>query len=359
MKAAVLRQAGHPMTIEDVELDTPEPHEVVIRTAAAGVCHSDLHYVEGLYRTDLPVIPGHESAGVVEVVGSAVTYVQPGDHVITCMSVFCGRCERCSTGRPVLCQKPPVRRTSGSRLHQGGTPIGQLYELSSYAEQMLVHERAVVKIGKDMPLDRAALVGCAVMTGVGAVINTAEVAVGSTVAVIGCGGIGLSAINGARMAGARRVIAVDVVADKLRLATSFGATHLVDASAGDPVEAVRELTDGGADYSFEAVGLKQTAEQAFSMIRFGGAATIIGMVPEGQKLEINSVELLMEKTLTGSNMGSNRFRSDMPALVDAYMDGRLELDKLISQRVGLKDINDAFAEMKAGNVARSVIVFGS
>ncbi len=360
MKAAVLREVGQPLTIEDVEVDTPGPDEVLIRTAAVGVCHSDLHFMEGHYHADLPVVPGHEAAGVVEQVGERVTYVAPGDHVITCMSVFCGHCKVCTTGRPYLCESAETRRTEGSRLLQGGEPIDQLYELSSYAEMMLVHERAVVKIRKDMPLDRAALIGCAVMTGFGAVVNTAKVEVGASVAVIGCGGIGLSAINGAALTGAGQIIAIDVVAEKLEAAKHFGATHVIDSStmtSAEVVAAVKDLTSGGVEYSFEAVGLKATTEQCFDMLRPGGDATVIGMVPEGQRVEIDASELLMEKTLQGSNMGSNRFRVDMPRLVEFYLDGKLHLDELISKRIDLSDINKAFDEMKSGSVTRSVITF--
>jgi S-(hydroxymethyl)glutathione dehydrogenase/alcohol dehydrogenase len=222
---------------------------------------------------------------------------------------------------------------------------------------MLVHERAVVKIRKDMPLDRAALIGCAVITGFGAVTKTADVEVGSTVVVIGCGGIGLSAILGAVAAGAGIIVAVDVASDKLTLAREFGATHVINSSVVDPVNEVLALTDGGADYTFEAVGLKKTAEQAFEMLRPGAEAVIIGMVPEHQTIEIKASELLYEKRLTGSNMGSNHFRTDMANLVDLYMGGRLPLDELISKRVTLEDINEAFDDMKRGHVARSVIVF--
>ena len=359
MRAAVLRAVGEPLTIETIDIDDPGPGEVRIRTTAAGVCHSDLHFVDGLHHTPLPCVPGHESAGVVEAVGAGVTYLSPGDHVITCMSAFCGVCRNCTAGRPVLCESTETWRAPDAppRLSQQGTPITQLYNLGSYAEEMLVHERACVKVRDDMPLDRGALIGCAVMTGFGAVTNTAQVPVGSTVVVIGCGGIGLSAINGAAVAGAGRVIAVDVSPAKLETALTFGATDLVDASSTDPVRAVRELTGGGADYAFEAVGMKATAEQAYEMVRYGGTAVVIGMVPQGQKLEIDAEALLMEKTLTGSNMGSNRFREDMPRLVEFYLDGRLHLDAMVSERVGLDDINEAFAAMKAGEVARSVIVF--
>ncbi|MEM7345482.1 MAG: Zn-dependent alcohol dehydrogenase [Chloroflexota bacterium] len=359
MKAAVLREVGQPLTIEEVQIDNPGPREVLIRTAAVGVCRSDLHYIEAHYATPMPTILGHESAGVVEKVGSAVTYVQPGDHVITCLSVFCGHCEFCTTGRPFGCANPETARPAGAppRLSQNSEPIHQFYDLSSFAEQMLIHEHALVKIRKDMPLDRAALIGCGVTTGFGAVINTAKVEVGSIVAVIGCGGIGLSAINGAAITGAGRIIAIDISNTKLETAKQFGATDVINATETDPVEAVKKMTAGGVDYSFEALGRKETSEQSFQMLRRSGVATIIGMVPEGQMIEIHAADLIYDKKLQGSDMGSNRFRVDMPRFVDFYLKGQLKLDEMISQRVSLSQINEAFEDMNSGSVARSVIVF--
>jgi S-(hydroxymethyl)glutathione dehydrogenase/alcohol dehydrogenase len=361
MKAAVLREVRKPLQIEDVEIASPGPHEVRIRTAAAGVCHSDLHFQQGSYMTPMPIVLGHESAGIVEEVGSEVQYVKPGDHVITCLSVFCGHCSYCLSGRPNLCDKIETRRRPDQppRLSQGGELIQQFADLSSYAEQMLVHEHAVVKIREDMPLDRAALIGCGVVTGAGAVLNTARVEAGSTVAVIGCGGVGLSAVQGAAIAGAGRIIAVDKVASKLELAKAFGATDGVNASEGDPVQQVQQLTGGGVDYSFEAIGLKQTAEQSFAMLARGGTATIIGMVPFGTNLEIpGHIDFFwFEKKLQGSNMGSNRFRVDMPRYVDFYLSGKLNLDDMISARIKLDEINSAFAALEKGEVARQVIVF--
>lgn len=359
-RAAVLREVDAPLTIEEIVVDDPGPGEVLIATAAAGVCHSDYHFINGHYGCELPVVPGHESAGVVEAVGPGVEYVGPGDHVITCMSAACGGCKFCITGRPALCSAPESQRpsSSASRLSSGtGEALGQLYDLASYADKMLVSERAVVKIRDDMPLDRAALIGCAVMTGFGAVVNTANVPLGATTAIVGCGGVGLSAILGAGAAGASQIIAIDIHDDKLEVARSFGATHVVNSSSVDPVTAVRDLTQGGVEYSFEALGRKRTSEQCFEMLENGGFATIIGMVPEGHNLEVDASALLMEKTLQGSNMGSNRFRLDMPDLVDRYMTGVLPLDDMITARVGLDDINDAFANMLDGTVSRSVIVF--
>ncbi len=362
MKAAVLNNVPGQLEIEDIDLGTPGPREVLVRTHTAGVCHSDLHFMEGLYPYPTPCVLGHESAGVVEAVGSSVTYLSPGDHVITCLSAFCGHCENCISGRPSICMNKNTELVRGAddapRLSRNGEPVSQFLHLSSFAEQLLVHENTVVKIDKEMPLDRAALIGCGVTTGLGAVFRTARVEPGTSVAVIGCGGIGLSAIQGARIAGANKIIAVDMLQSKLDLAKTMGATHTVDASAVDAVAAVRELT-GGVHYSFEAVGLKVTSEQAYGMLRSGGQATVIGLVPVGTKIEIEAVTLIDEKILTGSNMGSNQFRTDMPRFVDMYMQGRLNLDDMISQTVKLEQVNEAFEDLKKGNVARSVISFDS
>ena len=359
MKAAVFREVNQPMQIEEVEIGDPGPREIVVRTKAAGVCHSDLHFYNGTYPGQMPVILGHESAGVVEEVGRDVTYVKPGDHVITCLSVFCGHCEHCLTGHMSLCQSPEVRRgrEDAPRLSQNGNLVHQFANLGSFAEKMLVHEHAVAKIREDMPMDRAALIGCGVTTGVGSVIHTASVEPGSTVAVIGCGGVGLSCINGAALAGAGSVIAVDRVASKLELARKFGATETVNASECDAVDRVREITGGGVHYAFEAIGLKVTAEQAFRMLRRGGTATVIGMIPPGEMVTLHGPEFLQEKTMQGSMMGSNRFRVDMPRFVDFYLQGKLHLDDMISSRISLDDINDAMAQLETGEVARNVITF--
>ncbi|GIS97569.1 MAG: alcohol dehydrogenase [Gammaproteobacteria bacterium] len=359
MKAAVLHEVNQPLEIQEVQTSKPGPREVLVRTVAAGICHSDLHFQNGSYPYPLPAILGHESAGVVEEVGSSVNYVKKGDHVITCLSAFCGHCEYCLTGHMSLCQEPELLRKEGeeSRLMQNAKPIAQFLNLSSFAEQMLVHEHAITKIRDDMPLDRAALIGCGVTTGVGAVIHTAAVEPGSTVAVIGCGGVGLSCINGAEIAGASRIIAIDTVASKLELARKFGATDVVNAKDSDAVEAVRELTQGGVHYSFEAIGLKATTEQAFKMIRAGGCATVIGMIPVGTMVEVHGPEFLREKKLQGSNMGSNRFRVDMPRFVDFYLSGKLHLDDMISSHISLEDVNAGLQQLETGEVARNVIMF--
>lgn len=359
MKAAVLRETNRPLEIEEVQVSKPGPREVLVRTVAAGVCHSDLHFMDGSYPYRLPTILGHESAGIVEEVGSDVTYVKKGDHVITCLSAFCGHCDKCLTGRLSLCQSPEVSRKADeeSRLLSNSQPIHQFLNLSSFAEMMLIHEHALVKVRDDMPFDRAALIGCSTTTGVGAVFHTAGVEPGSTVAVIGCGGVGLAAINGAAIAGAGVIIAIDRVESKLELAKVMGATHVINASQCDAVGEVLELTRGGCDYTFEAIGLKATAEQAFKMLGAGGTATIIGMIPVGTMVELHGVDFLAEKKIQGSNMGSNRFRIDMPRFVEFYLNGKLHLDQMISKHIKLAQVNDALNALKSGQEARHIIMF--
>jgi S-(hydroxymethyl)glutathione dehydrogenase / alcohol dehydrogenase len=360
MKAAMFHGPKQPLLIEDVELDKPQENEVLVRTVASGVCHSDLHFVDGFYPYPAPAVLGHEAAGIVEEVGKGVSYVKPGDHVIACLSVYCGECPECMSGHPNRCSNKAATQRDPKdkpRITQKGKPINQFLDLSSYCEKMLVHEHALVKINPEIPLDRAALVGCGVTTGVGAALNTAKVAPGSTVAVFGCGGVGLAAIQGARIAGARKIIAVDMFEGKLAMAKRLGATDSVDASASDPVDEIRKMTGGGVDYSFEAIGLKKAAEQAFNALKAGGTATVIGMIPVGQKVEIDGFMFLTERKLQGSNMGSNRFRIDMPRYLDFYLQGRLKLDEMISKRGKLEDVNEAFRAMKAGEVARTVLMF--
>ena len=358
MQAAVFHAPHEELTIQQLDVDEPMEREVVVRTVASGVCHSDLHFIDGLYPMRAPAVLGHEAAGIVEAVGSQVTDFAPGDRVIACLSVFCGKCAQCLTGHPNLCETRPTRsKEQPSRLSWNGDPVGQMANIGSYAETMLLHENGLVKITQDIDFDRAALIGCGVTTGVGAVLNTAKIEAGSTVAVFGAGGVGLAAIQGARIGGARQIIAVDVHESKLATARELGATHSVDASSRDPVQAILDMTDGGVDYSFEAIGLKLVAEQAYESLRPGGTATIIGMIPVGEKVEIEGSTLLREKKLQGSSMGSNRFRVDMPKYIDFYLQGRLLLDEMITRRGRLEDVNEAFRAMKAGEVARTVLMF--
>ncbi len=358
MKAAMFHGPHQPLTIENVDIAKPIKREVLVRTVASGVCHSDLHFVDGYYPFPTPAILGHEAAGIVEAVGPQVTEFKAGDHVIACLSVFCGHCDYCLTGKTHLCQTRPTRaKNEPPKLSWKGQPVNQFANLSAYAEKMLVHENALVKIADDMPLDRAALIGCGVTTGVGAALNTARIEPGSTVAVFGAGGVGLAVIQGARIGGARMIIAVDVVDSKLEKAKELGATHTVNAKAGDPIQAIRGLTNGGADYSFEAIGLKLAAEQCFDCIRPGGTATIVGMIPVGQKIELDGPMFLREKRIQGCSMGSNRFKVDMPRYIEYYKQGRLKLDEMITRRGRLEDVNEAFRAMKAGEVARTVLMF--
>lgn len=359
IKAAILRTTGAPMTIEPIMLDDPQPREVRIRTRAVGVCHSDLHFAAGMIPYALPTVLGHEAAGIVVAVGADVRTVKVGDHVVTSLSAFCGHCGHCVSGSLALCSTGETQRRAAarSRMTVGGEPLHQFVNLSAFAEEMLIHENACVAIRRDMPLDRAALLGCAVTTGVGAAIHTAAVRPGQTVAVIGCGGVGLMAINGALIAGAARIIAIDRVPGKLDLARRFGATDVVDATAGDIAQNVRDLTAGGVDHAIEAIGLKQTVEAAFEMLRPGGTATVTGMMPIGVKVEIEGFSLLGERRLQGSNMGSNKFPVDIPRFVDLYLQGRLNLDDLVARHIRLDQIEEAFADLHTGNAARSVIMF--
>jgi S-(hydroxymethyl)glutathione dehydrogenase / alcohol dehydrogenase len=360
MKAAVLFEAKTPLSVEDVTVDKPHAHEVLIRTVACGVCRSDLHFVDGAYPHPLPGIPGHEAAGVVEAVGEEVTTVRPGDHVVTCLSAFCGHCEFCVTGRMSLCIDPGVKRPKGAppRLMLGDQPIAQMLNLSAYAEMMLVHEHACVAIDREMPLDRAAILGCAVTTGAGAIFNTAKVTPGETVCVVGCGGVGLAAINAAKIAGAGKVIAVDPVAEKRAIAEKLGATHTVDAASETAAAEVVEISRGGVHHAIEAVGRPQSAETAVKVLRRGGAATILGMMPLTEKVGLSALDLLADKKVQGALMGRNHFPVDIPRLVDFYQRGLLDLDTIIADRMPLERINDAFDELRRGDTTRSVIVFG-
>ena len=365
IKAAVFREAQQPLLIEAVDLDEPSGQEVLVRTVATGVCHSDLHFVDGENSieqlTSAPsTVLGHEGAGIVEAVGDLVTYVKPGDHIVTCVSAFCGTCEQCLSGFPARCQAKLRERPAGMppRITQGGREVGQLGGLATYAEKMLVHENAVVKIDDEMPLDRAALLGCGVLTGVGAALNTAKVRPTSTVAVIGCGGVGLSVIQGARIAGARQIIAVDTFDSKLEMAMGLGATHTVNSTNDNAVEAVRALAGGtGVDYSFEAVGFPALARQCVEMLDVGGTATIVGVMPTGAMHEFPHAALQGEKRFQTCGMGSNRFRFDIPHYIELYRGGQLKLDEMVSITRPLADINEAFRAMKDGEVARNVLTF--
>ena len=360
MKAAILHTPGQPLTIEDVVMSNPGPHEVLIRTAACGLCHSDLHFIEGSYPHALPAIPGHEAAGIVEAVGSEVRSVNVGDAVVTCLSAFCGQCEFCVTGRLALCTSGVTRRGPAQppRITKpDGSTVNQMLNLSAFAEQMLIHENACVRINPEMPLDRAAVLGCAVTTGAGTIFNTCKVTPGETVVVVGCGGVGLATINAAKIAGAGRIIACDPIPEKRALAMKLGATDVVDASANSAAADIMEMTKGGVDHAIEAVGRPASAALAVGVLKRGGTATILGMMPLSERVSLGAFDLLSGKKLQGALMGGNRFPVDIPRLVDFYMRGLLDLDTIVSETIPLNKINEGFESMKKGDAARSVIVF--
>lgn len=359
MKAAILREPGKPLSVEEVQIDKPKAHEVLIRTAACGLCHSDLHFINGSYPHPLPAIPGHEAAGIVEAVGDEVTSVKVGDAVVSCLSAFCGNCEYCVTGRMSLCLGAATRRgvDDAPRISQDGETVNQMLNLSAFAEQMLIHENACVTIDPEMPLDRAALIGCAVTTGAGTIFNACNVTPGETVAVVGCGGVGLATINAAKIAGAGRIIAADPLPEKRKMAEEMGATDTVDATADGAAGEIVEMTGGGVDYAVEAVGRPQSAQLSVDVLRRGGTATILGMMPLAEKVGLSAMDLLSGKKLQGAIMGGNRFPVDIPRLVDFYMKDMLKLDELISERIPLEQVNEGFAAMEKGDTARSVIVF--
>ncbi len=359
MKAAVLIEPGKPLVIEEVSISSPGPHEVLIRTAACGLCHSDLHFIEGTYPHPLPAIPGHEAAGIVEAVGSEVRTVKVGDAVISCLSAFCGHCEFCVTGRMSLCMGGDTRRgpDDAPRITRpDGSLVNQMLNLSAFAEQMLIHENACVRINPEMPLDRAAVIGCAVTTGAGTIFNACKVTPGETIAVVGCGGVGLATINAAKIAGAGRIIAVDPMPEKRALALKLGATDAIDANDASAAN-ILEMTKGGVDHAIEAVGRPASAATAVGSLRRGGTATILGMMPLMEKVGLSAMDLLSGKKLQGAIMGSNRFPVDIPRLVDFYMRGLLDLDSIVAETIPLSQINEGFEKMKKGDSARSVIVF--
>jgi S-(hydroxymethyl)glutathione dehydrogenase/alcohol dehydrogenase len=356
-----MRTNNAPLELEEVQIDDPGPGEVLVKTKATGICHSDLTVLEGGLPIPPPCVLGHEPAGIVEVVGDGVSDFAPGDHVIGCLTSWCGVCKFCTGGRPYLCPMQFAGRAPGSKSRlsdASGQPIFQFANLSSFAERMLCPERSLVKIRDDMPLDRASLIGCGVTTGLGAALNTVNIPAGASVVIIGCGGVGLSALQGARIGGAGKIIAVDAKAWKFDLAAKLGANECVDATDGDAVAAVQALTGGGADYVFECIGLVPTVQQAIAMTGRGGTTVLVGVVPITQTAAFSPADLtLQEKNITGSFMGSNRFRFDMPKYIDFYLDGRLHLDEMISSRIPLEEVNDALDLMRKGEAARQVIVF--
>jgi S-(hydroxymethyl)glutathione dehydrogenase/alcohol dehydrogenase len=363
--AAILFEPNGALEVrDDVEVAEPGPGEVRVRTGASGVCHSDLSVVNGTLPLPTPIVLGHEGAGIVDAVGEGVTRVSPGDKIVVSWVPQCGECYMCNHGQPYLCEKNGAAAMGGlidgtTRLSSRGTALHQMAMAGSFSDTMIIPEISAVKIDDDIPLAVAALIGCGVLTGVGAAVNTASIQAGDTVAVIGCGGVGLNTIQGARLAGAGEIIAIDMVPSKLELAEQFGATTLVNASDTDPVMAA--MANGrGADVAFEVIGLGATMEQAINMVRPGGEVILVGVPRMDVFLNLNAAFtfLYMAKTVKGCWYGSSDVRRDVPQLLAHYRAGELKLDELISQRIGLDGINDAFAAMEAGEVARSVVDYG-
>lgn len=362
MKAAVVEEVGKPFVVrDDLTLDQPVGREILVDVKASGLCHSDIYVATTELGTKFPQVFGHEVSGVVTEIGPDVTAFRPGDHVVACLAGFCGTCDRCVTGATNLCRNYPTgtQRAPGQppRLRLGGQPIEQFSEISGFAEQVLLHENNAVVVPDEVPFPQAALIGCGVTTGAGAAINSAGVRVGDNVAVIGCGGVGLNTIQGAVVAGARKVIAIDLQAGKLELAKKLGATHVVNPADGDPVAAVQELTGGGVDHAFEVIGnIKQTLEQAVGMLAPGGTAYVIGAQDPWNVMDLHPAGLLFNKTaIRGVYMGGTNFKRDIPLFAELYLQGRFNLDDLVSQEIGLGDINAAYAALESGSIARSVI----
>jgi Zn-dependent alcohol dehydrogenase len=363
-QAAVLWEPGRPVEILEVDLAAPQEGEVLVRIAACGVCHSDLHVVDGHLPEPLPLVLGHEAAGVVEETGPGVRSLEPGDHVVLALVPSCGRCEECRRGRPNFCTLGARMAAEGtladgtSRLSLNGRMLHHFNSISAFAGYAVVSESAAVKIRDDVALDSAALVGCSVLTGYGAVANTAGVEEGAIVAVWGCGGVGANVVQGARLAGASRIVAVDMRSEKLELARELGATDVVQAGEGvDAVAAVKDVTGGGPDYAFEAIGSERAIQEAWRATRAGGTVVVVGIMPRGSSLTIDPWQFMSEKTLKGTFLGSARIHEDVPRLVELYHSGELDLDRLVSRRLPLVELPDAFDRLRAGDVVRQVVVF--
>ena len=363
MKAAVLRKVGEPLSIEDIEISPPKENEVLIKTVASGICHSDYSMLHGKLRSPLPIVLGHEGAGVIEAVGPGVTGLKVGDHVVCSLSPSCGKCEMCLEGREYICQEMTKVSSYGcmldgtTRLRKGSEEIRQLCAIGSFAEKMVIPAGSAIKVRDDAPLKTVCLIGCGVTTGTGASVNTVDIHPGDGVAVIGCGGVGLSILQGARIKGANPLIAVDPMEEKRKLALSLGATHAIDPFKENLVQRIMEITGKGVHYAFEALGTMATINDAFSIIRPTGEAVIVGMPNLKEVYELPVGQLLTEKEFRGSVYGSSRPKRDLPKFVDWYMSGELKLDEMITKRIRLEDVNQAFAEMGRGEGARSVIMF--
>ena len=363
-EAAVLWRPGEPVQIHEIDIAPPKEGEVLVEIAACGVCHTDVHVVDGDLPEPLPLVLGHEASGRVKDVGPGVEALQPGDHVVLALIPACGTCAECRRGRANFCEMGARMAATGtladgtSRLRLNGTTLHHFNSVSSFAGHAVVPESVAVKIRDDVALDTVALVGCAVLTGCGAVLNTAEVEEAASVAVWGCGGVGLNVVQGARLAGAAQIVAIDTRRDKLELAKKLGATDVVEAAPRvDAVGAVRDLTRGGPDYAFEAIGTEPTIQQAWEAAGSRGTVVVVGILPKGKTLTIDPWHFFSEKTLKGSFLGSARVREDVPRLVDLYATGDLRLDELVDRRIALRELPEAFERLRAGDGLRQLVVF--
>ena len=363
MQAAVLFEPGKPLEVEDLDLASPQEDEVVVGMVASGVCHSCLHTADGSWTGfPMPIVLGDEGAGVVEDVGPGVQSLKPGDHVILSWAPSCGQCHYCVTGRSQLCEKTvPVRGAlfdGTTRMSMNGKPVYHYGHVASYASHSVVPASCAIPIRDDIDLKKAALIGCSVMTGVGAVLNTANVQAGETMAVFGVGGIGLNCIQGGALVAANPIIAVDVNPSKFEYAKQLGATHCIDASQGDPVEAIKDITGRGADYAFIAVGVAEVIKQAWECLAPAGTSVIIGLPPTGSTVTFDTGSLQSnEKVMRGCKYGSARVRDDFPRMIELYRSGKLKIDELISKEYGIEQSNEAFDDLAAGELARGMIVF--
>ena len=358
MKAAVFHGPDRPVAIEDVRVKDPGPGEVRVAIRAAGLCHSDLSVIDGSIPYPTPVVLGHEGAGVVDAVGAGVTAVKEGDTVVLSTLAHCGRCPACEVGRPTECRNAPNPKETRPFSLGNGQPAYQFANASAFVERTVVREQSAIPIDPRVPFECAALIGCGIMTGVGAVLNRAKVETGATMAVFGLGGIGLSCVQGGVLAGAARIIAVDVLPAKLDLARRLGATHTVDSSREDPVAVIKDLTRGGADYTFEAVGNLAVIRQALDALGAGGALTVVGVPKLGSRFDFVVHALYQNKAILGCRYGTARPRRDFPMLADLYLGGRLKIDELITRRYALDDFATALDDLRAGTLARGVFSLG-
>ncbi len=359
VKAAVCREFGKPLTIEDIVLADPNAGEVSVDIKACAICHSDIFYAEGAWGGKLPAVYGHEAAGVVEQIGAGVRSVAVGDHVVVTLVRSCGECPCCAKGYHGSCETSFPLDANSPLSDANGNAIVHGLRTGAFAEKVVVDASQVVAIDKDLPLDSASLLACGVITGLGAVINTAKVEPGADVVVIGTGGVGLNAVQGAAIAGARRIIALDLAQDKLEAALQFGATHSVRADRDDLTDEIKSLTDGrGADYVFVTVGAKRAYDQSFDLLAKGGALVVVGMPPVGVTSEFEILDIANDtKRILGSKMGSSNIHVDLPRLVELYKQRRLKLDELVTGRYALEEINEAIAAVNRGEALRNVILF--